>query len=57
MSPLSHPRHFQCQEQLDAVRRLLGWTTPELAGKIQAGSSSLNDLVTGEFVLFNAYIA
>jgi hypothetical protein len=38
------------------VRRLLGWTTPELAGKIRAGSSSLNDLVAGEFVLFNAYI-
>jgi hypothetical protein len=39
------------------VRRLLGWTTPELAEKIQAGSSSLNDLVAGEFVLFNAYIS
>jgi hypothetical protein len=39
------------------VRHLLGWTTPELAGKIQAGSSSLNNLVVGEFVLFNAYIS
>jgi hypothetical protein len=38
------------------VRRLLGWTAPELAGKIRAGSSSLNDLVVGEFVLFNSYI-
>jgi hypothetical protein len=38
------------------VRRLLGWTTPELARKIWVGSSSLNDLVAGEFVLFNAYI-
>jgi hypothetical protein len=57
MSPLSHPRRFQHQEQLDVVRRLLGWTTPELTGKIQAGSSSLNDLVTGEFILFNAYIS
>jgi hypothetical protein len=57
MSPLSHPRRFQHQEQLNSVRHLLGWTTPELAGKIQAGSSSLNDLVAGEFILFNAYIS
>jgi hypothetical protein len=28
---------------------------PELSGKIRAGSSSLNDLVVGEFILFNAY--
>jgi hypothetical protein len=38
------------------VRRLLGWTTPELSRKIRAGLSSLSDLVAGEFVLFNAYI-
>jgi hypothetical protein len=57
MSPLSHPHRFQRQEQLDAVRRLLGWTTPELARKIRAGSSSLNDLVAGEFILFIAYIS
>jgi hypothetical protein len=38
------------------VHRLLGWTTPELSRKIQAGSSFLNDLVAGEFVLFNSYI-
>jgi hypothetical protein len=57
MSPLSHPWRFQRQEQLDSVRRLLGWTALELAGKIWAGSSSLNDLVAGEFVLFNAYIS
>jgi hypothetical protein len=25
--------------------------------KIRAGSSSLNDLVAGEFILFNAYIS
>jgi hypothetical protein len=57
MSPLSHPRCFQHQEQLDSVRRLLGWTALEFIGKIQAGSSSLNDLLIGEFVLFNAYIS
>jgi hypothetical protein len=38
------------------VRHLLGWTSPELSRKIRAGSSSLNDLVAGEFVLFNSYI-
>jgi hypothetical protein len=39
------------------VHRLLGWTAPELAGKIRAGSSSLNDLVVGEFILFNSYMS
>jgi hypothetical protein len=57
MSSLSHPRRFQRQEQLDSVRRLLGWTAPEHVGKIRAGSSSLNDLVAGKFILFNAYIS
>jgi hypothetical protein len=38
------------------VRRLLSWTAPELVRKIRAGSSSLNDLVAWEFVLFNSYI-
>jgi len=56
MSSLGHPRRFQRQAQLDVVRRLLGWTAPELAGGIRAGSSSLDDLVAGEFVLFYAYI-
>jgi hypothetical protein len=37
------------------VRRLLGWTTPELVGRIQACSIPLNDLAVGEFVLFNCY--
>jgi hypothetical protein len=38
------------------VRCLLGWIALELARKIRAGSSSLDDLVAGEFVLFNSYI-
>jgi hypothetical protein len=38
------------------VHRLLGWITLELGQKIRVGSSSLNDLVAGEFNLFNAYI-
>jgi hypothetical protein len=56
MSPLSHPRHFQQQEQLDLVRHLLGWTVLELARKIRAGLSSLDDVVAREFILFNLYI-
>jgi hypothetical protein len=56
MSSLRQPRRFQLQDQLDAVRRLLGWITPESSRKIRAGSSSLNDLVAGEFVLFKSYI-
>jgi hypothetical protein len=56
MSLLRHPRRFQRQSQLDAVRHLLRWTSPELYRKIRAGSSSLNDQVAGEFVLFNSYI-
>ena len=55
MSSLSHPRRYQRQAQLDVVRRFLGWTMLELARKIRSGSSSLDDLVAGEFVLFSSY--
>jgi hypothetical protein len=37
------------------VRRLLGWTTPELVGRIWAGKIPLNNLAAGEFVLFTSY--
>jgi hypothetical protein len=33
----------------------LGWTTPELVGRIRAGQIPLRDLAAGEFVLFNSY--
>jgi hypothetical protein len=56
MASLPFPRRFQSQEQLDAVRRLLGWTAPANAGKVRAGRVSLRDLAAGEFVLFNSYI-
>jgi hypothetical protein len=55
MSSLRHPHHFQHEIQLDSVRCLLGWTTPELVGRIRAGKVPLRDLAAGEFVLFNAY--
>jgi hypothetical protein len=37
------------------VRRVLGWTAPEHAGRIRAGKIPLRDLAAGEFVLFNSY--
>jgi hypothetical protein len=55
MSSLLFPRRFQSQTQLDLVRRLLGWTAPEHAGKIRASKIPLRDLAAGEFVLFNSY--
>jgi hypothetical protein len=56
MSSLPFPRRFQSQVQLDAVRRLLGWTAPAQAGKVRAGRIPLDDLAAREFVLFNSYI-
>jgi hypothetical protein len=55
MSTLPFSRRFQSQTQLDLVRRLLGWTAPEHAGKIRAGKIPLRDLAAGEFILFNLY--
>jgi hypothetical protein len=55
MSSLPFPRRFQSQTQLDLVRRLMGWTAPEHAGKIRTGKIPLRDLAAGEFVLFNSY--
>jgi hypothetical protein len=55
MSSLCQPRRFQREIQLDSVRRLLGWTTPELVGRIRASKIPLNDLAAGEFVLFTSY--
>jgi hypothetical protein len=55
MSSLRLPCRFQHENQLDSVRRLLGWTTLELVGRIRAGSIPLNNMETGEFILFNSY--
>jgi hypothetical protein len=55
MAWLGRSRRFRSQAQLDVVRRLLGWTSPELARRIRAGSLPLADLDVGEFVLFVAY--
>jgi hypothetical protein len=56
MAMLVRPDHYQTEEALDTVRRLLGWGTPALAGRIQAGTTPLGDLAAGEFVFFVSYL-
>ena len=56
MSSLGRPRRYESQEGLDAVCRMLGWTTPELAERIQAGRLPLRNLQPGEFMLFIPHI-
>jgi hypothetical protein len=56
MTMLVRPDHFQTEEALDTVRRLLGWGTPAFAGRIRADTTPLGDLATGEFVLFVSYL-
>jgi hypothetical protein len=51
MASLVHPERYQTERRLDTVRRLLGWSAPSHAGRIQAGASPLSDLAAGEFVL------
>jgi hypothetical protein len=55
MASLVRPDHYQTEEALDSVRRMLGWGSPALAGRIRAGTIPLGNLATGEFVLFVSY--
>jgi hypothetical protein len=57
MASLVRPEHFQTEEALDMVRRLLGWSTPAFAGRIRAGTTPLGDLAVGEFMLFVSYLS
>ena len=57
MASLVRPRHFQTEEELNTVRRLLGWSPQETAWGIRAGSVPLGDLRAGEFVLFISHIS
>ena len=52
MASLAHPRHFQSEEELSTVRRLLGWSAEETAWGIRAVSVPLGNLRAKEFVLF-----
>ena len=57
MASLAHPRHFQTEEELNTVRRLLGWSAQETAWGIRGGSIPLGNLRAGEFVLFISHIS
>jgi hypothetical protein len=57
MASLVRPEHFQTEEALDVVCRLLGWSTPAFAGRIRSGTTPLGDLAAGEFVLFVSYLS
>jgi hypothetical protein len=56
MATLVHPGHYQTEEALDSMRRMLGWGSPALAGRIRADTILLGDLATREFVLFISYL-
>jgi hypothetical protein len=56
MAMLVRPDHFQSEEALNTVRRLLGWGTPAFAGRIQAGTTPLGGLAAEDFVLFVSYL-
>ena len=57
MASLVRPRRFQTEEELNTVRRLLGWSPQETAWGIRAGSIPLGDLRAGKFVLFISHIS
>ena len=57
MASLARPRHFQTEEELNTVHRLLGWSPQETAWGIRAGSDPLGNLRAGEFVLFISHIS
>jgi hypothetical protein len=57
MASLVRPVHFQTEEALDMVHRLLGWSVPTFAGRIWAGTTPLGDRAAEEFVLFVSYLS
>jgi hypothetical protein len=57
MATLVRPDHYQTEEALDSVRRMLEWGSLVLVGRIRVGTVPLGDLATGEFVLFVSYLS
>jgi hypothetical protein len=57
MAMLVHLDHYQTEEALDSVCRMLGWGSPAFAERIRAGTTPLGDLAAGEFVLFVSYLS
>jgi hypothetical protein len=56
MAMLVRPKHFQTEEALDTVCRLLGWGTTAFTGMIRADTTPLGDLAAREFMLFVSYL-
>jgi hypothetical protein len=48
--------HYQIEEALDSMRRLLEWGSPAFVGRIRVGTTPLGNLAAGEFVLFVSYL-
>jgi hypothetical protein len=57
MAMLVHLDHYQTEEALDSLCRMLGWGSPTFAKRIRAGTTPLGDLAAGEFVLFVSYLS
>ena len=57
MASLVRPRRLQTEEELNTVRRLLGWSPHEAAWGIRANLVPLGDLRTEKFVLFISHIS
>jgi hypothetical protein len=57
MASLVHPERYQTERALGTVRRLLGWSAPAHAWRIQADATPLGYLAVGEFVLFVSYLS
>ena len=55
MASLGHPRRFQHEWELEPVRRVLGWNSPEQVDRIRAGSMPLSRMRPSEFILFVSY--
>ena len=57
MASLVHPERYQTERALGTVRRLLRWSAPAHAWRIQAGATPHGDLAAGEYVLFVSYLS
>ena len=57
MASLACPHRFQTEEELNTVRRLLGWSAQETGWGIRAALVPLGNLRAGEFVLFISHIS
>ena len=54
-SPLPESR-INDDTGLQVVRKMLGWTSPELAGRVRPATTPLRALLPGEIVVFSAFL-